>query len=259
MKHAVLGAIAVSIAAVCASAQAQAPVQVIAYTSRSVNLRAGPARDYPVVAVLPGGFQVAVQGCLSDYTWCDVIAGYDRGWVYAGNIVYPYQGANVPVLTYGSAIGIGIITFGVISYWDSYYIGRPWYAQRHVWINHPPPLLRSRVHRAPIHGPAVAPGDRRPPPRAPDLTPRSSHPRPKPQPPGAGTQPPQRQAPGGFQRPPQGQAPGAGPRPPQHQAPGGFQRPPQGQAPGAGQPAPRPAEPGHGQPRPQTDHRPGGR
>ena len=66
-----------------------------------------------MVAILPAGMQILVEGCLSDYRWCDVVAGPNRGWVYAGNIVYPYEGADVPVLTYGAVIGLGIITFSV--------------------------------------------------------------------------------------------------------------------------------------------------
>jgi uncharacterized protein YraI len=43
-----------------------------ARTAKPVNLRAGPARDYPVVAVLPAGAAIGVQGCIADFTWCDV-------------------------------------------------------------------------------------------------------------------------------------------------------------------------------------------
>jgi uncharacterized protein YraI len=58
-----------------------------AYTAKDVNLRAGPARDFPLVARLPRGLSVSVAGCLSDFRWCDVVAGPNRGWVYAGNLV----------------------------------------------------------------------------------------------------------------------------------------------------------------------------
>jgi hypothetical protein len=50
-----------------------------------------------------------------------------RGWIYAGNIAYPYQSADVPVLNYGAAIGFPIITFMIGDYWDQYYRNRPWY------------------------------------------------------------------------------------------------------------------------------------
>jgi uncharacterized protein YraI len=116
-----------------ASAQSQA------YTNSPVNLYAGPAQDYPVVSQLPGGAPVAVFGCVAGYTWCDVALQDQRGWVYAGYLNYPYQGSNVPLLTYGTAIGLPIVTFSIGAYWGSYYRGRPWYGQQEHWAHHPPP------------------------------------------------------------------------------------------------------------------------
>ena len=43
-----------------------------AFTSQYVNMRAGPAADYPVVTTLPQGTSLMVQGCVNDFTWCDV-------------------------------------------------------------------------------------------------------------------------------------------------------------------------------------------
>lgn len=111
-----------------------------AYTSANVHLRAGPARDYPVVAVLPQGFELSVQGCISDYRWCDVIAGPHRGWIHAGYLVYPYGGHRVPVMTYGPQIGFVIISFVLIDYWDDYYPRYWFYRDRDYWAHrHPPP------------------------------------------------------------------------------------------------------------------------
>lgn len=39
-----------------------------AFTTGPVNLRAGPAPDYPVVAQLSGGVPLTVMGCVSQYT-----------------------------------------------------------------------------------------------------------------------------------------------------------------------------------------------
>ena len=148
----VLGLVAATLAALPASSQAQ-----MAYAAKEVHLRAGPAIDYPVVVTLPAGVALDVQACLSDYRWCDVVAGPDRGWVYAANIAYPYRGANVPVLNYGAVIGIGIIAFSLGNYWDSYYVGRPWYPQRPLWLHRPPPRLAPQDHR-----PGPRPGYRPP-------------------------------------------------------------------------------------------------
>lgn len=177
-----LGVLLAAFAAIPATAQQ------LASDSVYVNLRAGPGRDYPVVAMLPAGIDISVIGCLSDYRWCDVVAGPDRGWVYAGNIVYPYQAANVPLLSYGPVIGIGIIAFNQDHYWHRHYRARPWYRQRQYWIDRPHPDMRHggrhvagqpappvgfRVDRppGPVHWPAPvpppeqrAPGPMRPPP-----------------------------------------------------------------------------------------------
>lgn len=124
-----------------------------AYTTKAINLRAGPDRSYPLVAQLGPGTPVTVAGCESDYRWCDVIYGDVRGWVYAKSLQYAYENRQVPIYGYGAAIGLPIVTFSLFSYWDSYYRGRPFYRDRPRWEN--------RTYRP---GPAfVAPGRPRPP------------------------------------------------------------------------------------------------
>ncbi|MBE0626140.1 MAG: peptide-binding protein [Burkholderiales bacterium] len=129
----------------------------VAYTTEAVPLHAGPAEDYPVVAILGTGFPVTVQGCMQDYSWCDVIAGPHRGWVYARDIVYSYQGQYVPVLDYGAAIGIGVATFIIGNYWHDHYARHPWYRQMPRW-NHRPP--RAAIHAGPPRGGAHSAGAR---------------------------------------------------------------------------------------------------
>jgi uncharacterized protein YraI len=163
--------------------------QVQAFTSGPVNLRAGPARDYPVVSQVAPGVPVTVMGCISGYTWCDVALPNLRGWVYAKHLSYPYQGNNVPVITYGTTIGVPIVSFSIGAYWGNYYRGRPWYRDQNRWARRTPP----RPH------PAHPPG--------------------RPRPPGGGHPP-------GHARPPGGHPPGAGGRPPGRPPQGGGGRPP---------------------------------
>ena len=137
MKHAQTLAALMSALAALTAFPSHAQAQQIAYVSKEVRLRAGPSNDFPVVAIVGAGVNITVEGCMGDYRWCDVSVGPNRGWLYAGHIVYPYQGANVPLLTYGSAIGIGVVAFSVGSYWDDYYRFRPWYPQRQRWIDRP--------------------------------------------------------------------------------------------------------------------------
>jgi uncharacterized protein YraI len=124
-----------------------------AFTAKSVHVRAGPAIDYPVVAILAPGTPLMVEGCLSDYTWCEVVLpDSTHGWVYAGNLNYDYNGAYVPILDYGSSIGFEVLSFSLGFYWDTYYRGRPWYRDRQHWIDHPV-YPRPRVGPRPDHVP----------------------------------------------------------------------------------------------------------
>lgn len=142
MKSRVLAAILVSLGALCGGAQAQS--QVVAYASASANLFAGPSEDYPVVAVLAPGAQVAVQGCLPDYTWCDVIAGYERGWVYAGAISYPYENTWQPMIAFAPVLGVVVLPFVFADYWPRHYWNRPFFADRARWWNVPHAGFRHR-------------------------------------------------------------------------------------------------------------------
>jgi uncharacterized protein YraI len=151
-----LAVLALALTVLPAAVQAQ-PQQ--ATTSKRVNLRAGPARDFPLVAVLPAGLAVSVQGCLPDYRWCDVIAGYQRGWVYAGNLNYFYQGHYGPLPNYAPLIGLVVFGFILDDYWGHHYVDRPWYRDRHRWVGrfYPAPAPAPRLHARPAPPPHFVP------------------------------------------------------------------------------------------------------
>jgi len=200
-----------AIATVAALAMPAAAQAQYAQTAGWVNLRAGPARDYPLVASLPPGVAITVQGCIAGYSWCDVIgpAG-ERGWIYAGKIVYPYTTGNVPVIQYGAVIGIPIVTFVIGSYWGDYYRQRPWYGNMNHWHDHRPPGWRPPPSSRP-------PGWRPPPPRP---RPPSVQP-PRPEPPSVRPPPPPQSRP---QPRPQPRPQMGSPRPPGERP--GVERPP---------------------------------
>jgi len=115
-----------------------------AFTSKAVNVRAGPDRGYPLVVWLPAGSAVYVNGCQSDYRWCDVTAGADRGWVYSRNLQYTYQGQPMTIYGNGPTLSLPIISFILGSYWDNNYRDRSWYGGQQNWNNwrpgiRPPP------------------------------------------------------------------------------------------------------------------------
>ncbi len=175
---------------------AAAQVQV-AYTARTVHLRAGPGSDYPVVATLAPGLQLLVQGCVPDYVWCDVVVGPNRGWVYAGSINYYYQNSYVPLLSYGAVIGIGVFPFVLHDYWGRYYYNRPWYGDRYRWERGGDHDRGDRggLPGARIDPPAPAPWPRQSPPYPGYVAPRHG------MPPGARAQPQPVPAPAPAQTP----------------------------------------------------------
>ena len=104
-----------------------------AFTTRTANVRAGPERDFPLVATLPPGASVYIAGCVADYRWCDVDFGGGRGWVSTRSLQSTYSGSVVPLYSYGAQIGLPIITFSLLNYWDSNYRNRPFYRERPRW------------------------------------------------------------------------------------------------------------------------------
>lgn len=104
-----------------------------AFTTRTANVRAGPERDFPLVATLPAGASVYITGCLADYRWCDVDFGGGRGWISTRSLQSTYSGSTVPLYSYGAQIGLPIITFSLLNYWDSNYRNRPFYRERPRW------------------------------------------------------------------------------------------------------------------------------
>uniref|UniRef100_UPI0034CF4ED5 SH3 domain-containing protein n=1 Tax=Roseomonas sp. 18066 TaxID=2681412 RepID=UPI0034CF4ED5 len=120
-----------------AGAAAAAPAVVI----DRIRLHAGPASEYPTVAVLERGMQVEVLGCLYGYSWCDILVGPQRGWLRGGFLAmssYPAQ-APLPLPDLGPSIGLPIVGFTIGHYWDSHYRGQPWYGERDRWAYAPPP------------------------------------------------------------------------------------------------------------------------
>ena len=115
-----------------------------AFTTRPVDLRAGPDRGYPQVAYIGPNRSVYVNGCLDDYRWCDITAGSNRGWAYSRYIEYPYQNRRLPIYGNGQTLALPIVSFILGNYWNDNYRNRPFYNSQDNWNNwrpgnRPPP------------------------------------------------------------------------------------------------------------------------
>lgn len=165
MRKQFLGVVFAGLAGLFA-ASPPAHAQSQGFTNQTVNLYAGPAADFPIVAQVPGGVGITVWGCVAGFSWCDVGMPGLRGWVYGSFISYPWQGQRVPVMAYGPRIGLPVVTFSLGAYWGLHYRDRPWFSNQSRWARHPgprpvpPPPIRPRP---PSHGAGRPPGGARPP------------------------------------------------------------------------------------------------
>ena len=128
----------------CAAVLISSAAAQQAYTTRHVNLRAGPDSGYPQVAYIGPNQSVYVNGCIDDYRWCDVTAGSNRGWAYSKYIEYLYQDRRLLIYGNGQTLPLPIVSFILGSYWDDNYRNRPFYSRQDNWNNwrpgnRPPP------------------------------------------------------------------------------------------------------------------------
>jgi uncharacterized protein YraI len=114
-----------------------ASAQISAFTTHDVNMRAGPDRHFPRVTWLRAGTPVNVVGCVDGWRWCDVIAGFNRGWIFARFLSTPFRNQPTVIFNAGGPIGVPLIDFSVNAYWGSHYRNRPWWNNRNHWANQP--------------------------------------------------------------------------------------------------------------------------
>jgi uncharacterized protein YraI len=117
----------------CAPLAAQAAAE--GWVVDDISLQAGPDPSYPSIVELNAGTPVSIQGCVNGWTWCDVIAGADRGWVPGTFLEEDVGGQRVVVIDNGPRIGIPIVNFSLGLYWDQHYHNRPFYTQREQWVS----------------------------------------------------------------------------------------------------------------------------
>ncbi len=100
-----------------------------AATVRTVSVRAGPDRIFPLVASLPPRSNVHIVGCTEGRHWCDIVAGRTHGWVGATDLS-------------GAIRSVPVVNFSIGPYWDANYRTRPWYSSKADWANWGTPSFR---------------------------------------------------------------------------------------------------------------------
>lgn len=161
------------ICAACFAITAAIPLAAAAetaFTVRSVDVFAGPSSEYPPISQLPPSYRVDIVGCLADWSWCDVTFAGDRGWIYAGDLVVPFQGSRVAIIEYGPRIHLRIVSFSLIAYWDAHYRTKTFYRERTQWAanvqiqanrgGRPPSGATNVARAAPQGTPQTAPSTR---------------------------------------------------------------------------------------------------
>jgi uncharacterized protein YraI len=103
------------------------------FATATVNERAGPGFEYPIVAVIPAGAGVTIYGCLGGYAWCDVDWFGNRGWVSARYLQGVQSGQRFAFPSYAPRYGIPIVIFSFGNCWDDHYRRFPWYRLRRHW------------------------------------------------------------------------------------------------------------------------------
>jgi uncharacterized protein YraI len=119
-----------AVALACAVSDAAAAT---ATTTTSVNVRAGPGKSFPTATWFLSGTTVTIEGCLSDWQWCDVSSGRHRGWVYTRFLSFRHNDTIVTIQRGGASLGLPQTEFELVPYWDAHFQGNIWYSRKAYW------------------------------------------------------------------------------------------------------------------------------
>ena len=147
-RHLIAGALLA--AGLCAAHDARAAQ---GYAVTAVNLRAGPGRDYPVVARIPAGAPLGIGGCTAGLAYCDVDFQGIHGWTSARHLQFVEGRRRVYVYQAAPAV-FPVVVFNQGDYWGRYYRDRPFYRDWHRNAPPPhPPGPPPRAHAYPLYQP----------------------------------------------------------------------------------------------------------
>ncbi|ESR26009.1 SH3 domain-containing protein [Lutibaculum baratangense] len=104
MRHLAILTAAALIAAVPAAAKP-------GLATSDLNLRAGPGTGHAVIATIPRGGAVDVEGCLSDLAWCEVAWNGRRGWASARYLALEGTGGGTTILRSGRSSALPVVRY----------------------------------------------------------------------------------------------------------------------------------------------------
>lgn len=123
------------------------------WTSNALNLRAGPGVNYPLVARIPEKASVEVEGCLENWSWCNVFWRGKYGWTSGRHIELKKIKHHGGPHHASSETMPPVVVYNVNEYWDRHYRDAPFYAMRAQYgynvypvpvpVNNRPPMDRT--------------------------------------------------------------------------------------------------------------------
>jgi uncharacterized protein YraI len=122
---------------------AHADTTTVWFVPGPVDLRSGPDESFPIVASIPSKEHMELEGCLQNWTWCDISWNGQRGWVSGHAIEAIYQNKTSYVADIASTANVPVITYNTGTYWDTHYRTAPFYTQREHYIHWTPALSSS--------------------------------------------------------------------------------------------------------------------
>lgn len=107
------------------------------FVSAGVNLRSGPGVNYPIVATVNSGQFLEINGCVTEWNWCEVSWRGFSGWISSHYLRHQTYGSIAE--SSNIMINLPTIIFNQDDYWDKHYRDRPFYNEWNTKRNAPEP------------------------------------------------------------------------------------------------------------------------
>ncbi|MFU8865832.1 MAG: DUF1236 domain-containing protein [Rhodobacterales bacterium] len=82
-----------------------------ASAATDLNIRSGPASNYTVLGVIPGGETAMLDGCVDDGSWCRVSYDGVDGWAYAPYLTVTADEEAYVLPERPSSVQVGTVTY----------------------------------------------------------------------------------------------------------------------------------------------------